>query len=309
MSQEKKSEGKGASEEAILAARRAKADAVRQRGELPYANVIAARREAQVVDIADARALADAAKGDGGRYEAEAVARACADKRVHVKGRVLALRSTGGLSFLRLRDRTGEIQLLLDEATCATYSDLSLLDVGDFVQAEGPLMATKRGELSVQTEAFSLLTKSVRPLPEKWHGLQDVELRYRQRYVDLVANPEVGQVFKARSLIVRAVRSYLDGEGFLEVETPTMHPLIGGAAARPFVTHHNTLDLRLYMRIAPELYLKRLLVGGLERVYELGRCYRNEGISTRHNPEFTMLEFYEAYENSGLWRVEMPSLR
>lgn len=302
MSQEKKTEGKGASEEAILAARRAKADAVRQRGELPYANVIAARGEARLVDIAEARALADAAKGEGGRYEAEAVAGACAGKRVHVKGRVLALRSTGGLSFLRLRDRTGEIQLLLEEATCATYSDLALLDVGDFVQAEGPLMATKRGELSVQTEAFALLTKSVRPLPEKWHGLQDVELRYRQRYVDLVANPEVGHVFKARSLIVRAVRSYLDGEGFLEVETPTMHPLIGGAAARPFVTHHNTLDLRLYMRIAPELYLKRLLVGGFERVYELGRCYRNEGISTRHNPEFSMLEFYEAYAT---WEVLM----
>ncbi len=176
MSQEKKIEGKGASEEAILAARRSKAEALRQRGELPYANVIAARGEAHLVDIADARALADAAKGEGGRYEAEAVQNACAGKRVHVKGRVLALRSTGGLSFLRLRDRTGEIQLLLEEATCATYSDLALLDVGDFVQAEGPLMATKRGELSVQTEAFSLLTKSVRPLPEKWHGLQDVEL-------------------------------------------------------------------------------------------------------------------------------------
>lgn len=290
-----KTESKSSSEDAILAARRAKADAIRARGELPYANVIATKKPASLLDIAAARALADSARGDGGRYDAEAVSRACEGKRVHVKGRVLALRSTGGLSFLRLRDRTGDVQLLLEEATCATYSDLSLVDVGDFVQAEGPLMATKRGELSVQTEAFSVLTKSVRPLPEKWHGLQDVELRYRQRYVDLVANPEVGEVFRARSLIVRAVRSYLDTEGFLEVETPTMHPLIGGAAARPFVTHHNTLDLRLFMRIAPELYLKRLVVGGFERVYEIGRCYRNEGISTRHNPEFSMLEFYEAY--------------
>lgn len=302
MSRDKKPEGKGASEEAILAARRGKGAAIRERHELPYANVVGARGEARVSDIAAARALADSAKGPDGRYDATSVQSACSETRVHVKGRILALRSTGGLSFLRLRDRTGEIQLLLEETTCVTYSDLALLDVGDFVQAEGPLMATKRGELSVQTEAFSLLTKSVRPLPEKWHGLQDVELRYRQRYVDLVANPDVGQVFKARSLIVRAVRSYLDGEDFLEVETPTMHPLIGGAAARPFVTHHNTLDLRLYMRIAPELYLKRLLVGGFERVYELGRCYRNEGISTRHNPEFSMLEFYEAYAT---WEVLM----
>jgi lysyl-tRNA synthetase class 2 len=302
MSQEKKAEGKGSSEEAIIEGRRAKADAIRARGAIPYANVVAPKGTARSLDIDAARALADAAKGEGGRFDAEAVERACGGERVHVKGRVVALRSTGGLSFLRLRDRTGEIQLLLEEATCTTYADLATLDVGDFVQAEGPLMATKRGELSVKTESFALLTKSVRPLPEKWHGLQDVELRYRQRYVDLVANPEVGQVFKARSLIVRAVRSYLDGAGFLEVETPTMHPLIGGAAARPFVTHHNTLDLRLYMRIAPELYLKRLLVGGFERVYEIGRCYRNEGISTRHNPEFTMLEFYEAYAT---WEVLM----
>ncbi len=302
MSQEKRAEGKGSSEEAILEVRRAKAAALRARGAIPYANVVAPTKPARSLDIDAARALADAAKGEGGRFDAEAVERACGAERVHVKGRVVALRSTGGLSFLRLRDRTGEIQLLLEEATCTTYADLAVLDVGDFVQAEGPLMATKRGELSVRTESFGLLTKSVRPLPEKWHGLQDVELRYRQRYVDLVANPEVGHVFKARSLIVRAVRSYLDGAGFLEVETPTMHPLIGGAAARPFVTHHNTLDLRLYMRIAPELYLKRLLVGGFERVYEIGRCYRNEGISTRHNPEFTMLEFYEAYAT---WEVLM----
>src|SRR5581483_9121664 len=165
----------------------------------------------------------------------------------------------------------------------------------DIVESEGTLIASKRGELSVKAERVRLLTKALRPLPEKWHGLTDVETRYRQRYVDLVANPEVADVFRARSIIVRACRQALDDVGFLEVETPTLNTLIGGAVARPFTTHHNTLDMKLFMRIAPELYLKRLLVGGLDRVYEIGRCYRNEGISTRHNPEFTMLEFYWAY--------------
>jgi lysyl-tRNA synthetase class 2 len=167
--------------------------------------------------------------------------------------------------------------------------------MGDFVEAKGKLTASKRGELSIVPDEFRLVTKAYRPLPEKWHGLTDVELRYRQRYVDLVANPDVAEVFRARSHVVRAVRAILDERGFLEVETPTMHTLVGGAAARPFITHHHTLDMRLFMRIAPELYLKRLLVGGLDRVYEIGRSYRNEGISTRHNPEFTMLEFYQAY--------------
>jgi lysyl-tRNA synthetase class 2 len=197
---------------------------------------------------------------------------------------------------LRLRDRTSEIQLLVSQATLgADYDKLSEIDVGDIVEAEGALTASKRGELSIEPHRLRLLTKAFRPLPEKWHGLTDVELRYRQRYVDLVANPPVADVFRARSHVVRATRAILDERGFLEVETPTMHTLIGGAAARPFVTHHNALDMRLYMRIAPELYLKRLVVGGLERIYEIGRCYRNEGISTRHNPEFTMLEFYQAY--------------
>ncbi len=169
------------------------------------------------------------------------------------------------------------------------------MDVGDIVEAVGLLMASKRGELSIAPTDLRPITKSYRPLPEKWHGLTDVETRYRQRYVDLIANPPVADVFRARSHIVRALRAILDESGFLEVETPTMHTLIGGATARPFVTHHNALDMQLFMRIAPELYLKRLVVGGLERVYEIGRCYRNEGISTRHNPEFTMLEFYQAY--------------
>jgi lysyl-tRNA synthetase, class II len=292
-------------EEAIIAARRAKASAIRERGDNPFANASdgarapgerAARPGGRTVDIAEARAIADAARDPAGRYEERAVRAAAGDARLHVRGRVIALRSTGGLSFLRVRDRTGEIQLLVSEAALgAAYGRLSELDVGDIVEAEGALTASKRGELSIAPAAVRLLAKALRPLPEKWHGLTDVELRYRQRYVDLIANPPVADVFRARSHIVRAVRAILDESGFLEVETPTLHTLIGGAAAKPFVTHHNALDMRLFLRIAPELYLKRLVVGGLERVYEIGRCYRNEGISTRHNPEFTLLEYYQAY--------------
>src|SRR5580704_2555328 len=283
-------------EDAIIDARRAKAAAVRERGDNPFANDGAPRLGGRTFDIAEARAVAGAARDPAGRYEEAAVRAIAGEAPLHVRGRVIALRSTGGLSFLRVRDRTGEIQLLVSEAALgAEYARLSELDVGDIVEAEGELTASKRGELSIAPRAVRLLTKALRPLPEKWHGLTDVELRYRQRYVDLIANPPVADVFRARSHVVRAVRAILDESGFLEVETPTMHTLIGGAAAKPFLTHHNALDMRLYMRIAPELYLKRLVVGGLERVYEIGRCYRNEGISTRHNPEFTMLEFYQAY--------------
>jgi lysyl-tRNA synthetase, class II len=283
-------------EEAILEARRAKASAVRERGDNPFANDGGPRHGGRTVDIAGARAIAEPVKDAAGRYDEGAVRTVSGGGLLHVRGRVIALRSTGGLSFLRLRDRTGEIQLLVSEAALgAAYGRLSELDVGDIVEAEGELTASKRGELSIAPRTVRLLTKALRPLPEKWHGLTDVELRYRQRYVDLIANPPVADVFRARSHVVRAVRSILDDSGFLEVETPTMHTLLGGAAAKPFVTHHNALDMRLFMRIAPELYLKRLVVGGLERVYEIGRCYRNEGISTRHNPEFTMLEYYQAY--------------
>ena len=280
-------------EDAIIEARRAKARRVRERGENPFANDQA--KSGPVDAIGEVRARV-AAAAEGGRYAAEAVQRLAGADAVHVCGRVVALRSAGGLSFVRLRDRTGEIQLMLDQAAMGgRYERLVDVEVGDFVEARGTLTASKRGELSVAAADLRLLTKAYRPLPEKWHGLTDVELRYRQRYVDLVANPPVAEVFRARSHIVRAVRAILDAEGFLEVETPTMHTLIGGAVAKPFVTHHNALDMRLYMRIAPELYLKRLVVGGLERVYEIGRAYRNEGISTRHNPEFTILEFYQAY--------------
>jgi lysyl-tRNA synthetase class 2 len=284
------------SEDAIIDARRAKAASVRDRGDNPFANDGRATLGGRTCDIAAARAVADGARDAAGRYDEAKVRAAAGEALLHVRGRVIALRSTGGLSFLRLRDRTGEIQLLVSEAALgASYARLAELDVGDIVEAEGELTASKRGELSIAPRVLRLLTKSMRPLPEKWHGLTDVELRYRQRYVDLIANPPVADVFRARSHIVRAARAILDEHDFLEVETPTMHTLIGGAAAKPFHTHHNALDMNLFMRIAPELYLKRLLVGGLERVYEIGRAYRNEGISTRHNPEFTILEFYQAY--------------
>src|SRR5207245_1461899 len=171
------------------------------------------------------------------------------------------------------------------------------LDLGDFIGVSGYLFRTRTNELSVHVEEIHFLAKDLLPLPEKWHGLQDVELRYRQRYVDLTMNTDVREVFVKRSKVVQAIRRYLDARGFIEVETPMMQPLAGGAAARPFTTHHNTLDIDLYLRIAPELYLKRLTVGGLDRVYEINRNFRNEGISTQHNPEFTMLEFYEAYSN------------
>jgi lysyl-tRNA synthetase class 2 len=283
-------------EESILQARRAKAARLRSRGENPFANDVEPRGGARTVDIGAARAIADGGRHPDGKYDEAAVKSAAAGAVLHLRGRVVALRSTGGLSFLRLRDHTGEMQLLVGEAVLGRdYERLAEIDVGDFVEAEGSLTASKRGELSIEPRRLRLVTKAYRPLPEKWHGLTDVELRYRQRYVDLVANPPVTDVFRARSHIVGALRSVLEANGFLEVETLTMHTLIGGAAARPFVTHHNTLDMRLFMRIAPELYLKRLLVGGLDRVYEIGRCYRNEGVSTRHNPEFTMLEFYRAY--------------
>jgi lysyl-tRNA synthetase class 2 len=295
MSDETDREGHSA-EQAIIDARRAKAERVRARGDNPFANDVTPRLGGKTRDVAEVRAAAETAQDAAGKYDEARVRALTGEATWHVRGRVVALRSTGGLSFLRVRDRTGEIQLLVSQAMLGgDYEKLAEIDVADVVEAEGTLTASKRGELSIEPKRLRLVTKAYRPLPEKWHGLTDVELRYRQRYVDLVANPPVADVFRARSHVVRAVRAILDAHGFLEVETPTMHTLIGGAAARPFVTHHNALDMRLYMRIAPELYLKRLVVGGLERVYEVGRCYRNEGISTRHNPEFTMLEFYQAY--------------
>lgn len=217
--------------------------------------------------------------------------------RVAVAGRLMAKRVMGKASFAQLQDMSGRIQLFLQRDLLGqeVYSAFKHWDVGDIVGAEGTLFHTKTGELSVKTDRLILLTKSLRPLPEKWHGLTDQEQRYRQRYVDLLMNPDVREVFRKRAGIVTAIREYLVGEGFLEVETPMMQSIPGGAAARPFVTHHNALGTDLYLRIAPELYLKRLVVGGLEKVFEINRNFRNEGLSTRHNPEFTMLEFYEAY--------------
>ncbi len=227
---------------------------------------------------------------DAEQLEGEAV-------RLAVPGRVRALRSHGKTAFLDLHDGAAKLQVMvrkpqLDEGSTTV---LEHADLGDYLLAAGTLMRTRTGELTLAAASLRMLSKALRPLPEKWHGLADVEERYRRRYLDLIVNPETRSVFEARARIIQALRTALDDEGFLEVETPMMQALPGGAVARPFVTHHNALDLELYLRVAPELYLKRLLVGGLHRVYEINRNFRNEGISTQHNPEFTMLEFYWAY--------------
>lgn len=217
---------------------------------------------------------------------------------IHVKvgGRMMAKRVMGKASFAKIADRTGEIQLFVQSAAVpAVYDEFKSWDIGDVLGAEGALFKTKTGELSVRVEKLRLLTKSLRPLPDKWHGLADQEIRYRQRYVDLIINQESRQTFRKRTRIVKYLRDFLDALDYLEVETPMMQVIAGGAVARPFITHHNALDMDLYLRIAPELFLKRLVVGGFERVYEINRNFRNEGISTRHNPEFTMLELYQAY--------------
>jgi lysyl-tRNA synthetase, class II len=214
-----------------------------------------------------------------------------------VAGRIVAWRSFGKAAFAKVRDRSGEIQVWIKQDVLGekTFGLWRAMERGDFIGASGPAVITKTGEQTVIAEELHILTKAIRPLPEKWHGLQDMEIRYRQRYVDLVANPEVREVFVKRTAIVKHLRRFLDERDFMEVETPAMHTILGGAAARPFRTHHNALDMDLTMRIAPELHLKRLVVGGFDRVYEIGRNFRNEGLSRQHNPEFTMLEFYQAY--------------
>ena len=216
---------------------------------------------------------------------------------VSVAGRIMGIRRFGKASFFHVQDRKGRLQIYArkDRLGEADYALFQLLDVGDIVGVRGHLFRTKTKELTIEAQGLRLLSKCLRPLPEKWHGLADVEARYRQRYVDLMVNPDVREVFEKRSRIVRLVRRFFEERDFLEVETPMMQAIAGGAAARPFITHHNTLDMELYLRVAPELFLKRLLVGGMERVFELNRNFRNEGISVRHNPEFTMLEFYQAY--------------
>ena len=217
--------------------------------------------------------------------------------RVRVAGRLMTLRHMGKAGFAHLQQNGERLQIYVkkDAVGERDFQLFKLLDIGDIVGVEGYLFRTRTGELSIHAEKLEFLSKTLLSMPEKWHGLEDVEIRYRQRYLDLIANPEVRKVFVTRARIVSSLRRQLEARGFIEVETPMMQPLYGGAAARPFVTHHNTLDIDLYLRIAPELYLKRLVVGGLERVYEINRNFRNEGLSTQHNPEFTMLEFYQAY--------------
>lgn len=217
--------------------------------------------------------------------------------RCSIAGRIMALRSFGKAAFIHIQDQTDKIQVFVQRDTLGreNYQIFKKYDIGDIVGVKGALFRTRTGELTVKADSVQMLSKSMRPLPEKYHGLKDVETRYRQRYVDLLVNPRAREIFTARTRIVREIRQFLDSKGFLEVETPMMQTIPGGATARPFETHHNALDMKLYLRIAPELYLKRLLVGGFERVYEINRNFRNEGISTQHNPEFTMLEFYWAY--------------
>lgn len=218
-------------------------------------------------------------------------------KVIRLAGRMISRRIMGKASFANLLDQSGSLQLYVcrNDIGDECYADFKKFDIGDIIGVEGVPFMTKTGEISLHVSKITMLSKSLLPLPEKFHGLRDTDMRYRQRYVDLIANPEVRETFVARSKIIKAIRSFLDGEGFLEVETPILNTIAGGATARPFVTHHNTLDIDMYMRIAPELYLKRLIVGGFEKVYEMGRLFRNEGMSPRHNPEFTTVELYQAY--------------
>jgi lysyl-tRNA synthetase class 2 len=247
-------------------------------------------------------------------HAAEVISRfdALEGRMIALSGRLMTIRSHGKASFADLQDESGRIQIYLrqDEVGEESYGIFELLDIGDLLGVSGEVFRTRRGEVTVAVRKWSLLAKALRPLPEKWHGLTNVDLRYRQRYLDLIVNPEVRQVFMLRSKITQAIRDYLNNRGFLEVETPMMHTLAGGASARPFTTYHNALDMGLYLRIATELHLKRLIVGGLEKVYELGRIFRNEGISTKHNPEFTSVEIYQSnadYEDMMVLTEELVS--
>ena len=238
--------------------------------------------------ISDAIAKADGR--DAAALQADPV-------EVAIAGRVIAVNSFGKAAFLRVRGQSGTLQAYVkkDQVDDATFERLKLTDLGDIVGVRGTLFHTRTGELTVQASEYRVLAKAQHPLPEKWHGLKDMEQRHRMRYVDLIVNEESRQVFRTRTKVIQYIRRFLDDRGYLEVETPMMHPILGGANARPFRTHHNALDMPLYLRIAPELYLKRLVVGGFDRVYEINRNFRNEGLSNRHNPEFTMIEFYQAY--------------
>jgi lysyl-tRNA synthetase class 2 len=263
--------------------RRANFEELQRLGVMPYPHAFA--RTHTVADLVDAHGGKTGEALEATRVETT------------TSGRILAIRSFGKANFLVISDGRAKIQVYVrkDSLSERDFAMFKLLDFGDFVGVSGHLFRTKTNELTVWASSLAFLAKCFIPLPEKWHGLQDVEIRYRQRYLDLIVNPESRRVFETRSRVLASIRTFLNARGYLEVETPMMQPIAGGALARPFVTHHNTLDMQLYLRIAPELYLKRLTVGGLERVYEINRNFRNEGISTQHNPEFTMLEFYQAY--------------
>jgi len=275
----------GATEREIIAQRAKKAEALRALGVNPFGNGHVPRNVARDLIRRYGDAPVEEIAKDPGAWS--------------IAGRVLAVRSFGKAAFLRVRDASGEIQVWVkkDKVGERAFEIFKLLDVGDVVAAEGPATRTKTGELTLEAASFTILTKALRPLPEKWHGLTDIEQRYRQRYVDLVVTPGVREVFQKRTRIISTIRRFLDARGYLEVETPTLHKSeeAGGAAARPFDTFHNALEMPLKLRIATELHLKRLVVGGFGRVYEIGRIFRNEGISRRHNPEFTSIEFYQAY--------------
>lgn len=261
---------------------------VRKVRQAKLAELVAAGKDPFEITTYDRTATAGAIRADYDAY---------ADKDVSVAGRLMSKRVMGKASFGHIADSDGELQLYFsrDDMGVEAYQEFKKLDVGDIIGVKGKVFRTKTGEITVHVAEYTLLVKSLLPLPEKYHGLKDPELRYRQRYVDLIANPGVKEIFIKRSKIVSAIREYLDGEGFYEVETPVLNTLAGGANARPFITHHNTLDVNMYLRIATELYLKRCIVGGFEKVYEVGRIFRNEGMDPKHNPEFTTVEVYQAY--------------
>ncbi len=281
MSSGQSNAGKNENDEYIL--RKDKASQLGKRGINPYSNSFKPS-----VSIARVRLQSEEKTAD----EIESL------PRFSVVGRVLSKRNFGRAAFFDIADSSGKIQCYVNRKETSEDSFEivgTYLDSGDFAGVEGTLFRTKTGELTVKAQKIVMLTKTLRPLPEKWHGLQQVETRFRKRYLDLIVNPDVRKIFRLRSECISFIRNFLDTRGFLEVETPVLHGVAGGAAARPFITHHNALDMELFLRIAPELYLKRLVIGGFEKIYEIGRVFRNEGVSTRHNPEFTMIEFYQGY--------------